>query len=222
MTRSEWRSQLLQRSEKAGVNLADEAIEKLRCYFELLARWNRKISLTALPLDPPTRETLDRLFVEPLAASCHFPRDPVAWFDLGSGGGSPAIPLKILHPEASLTMVEARVRKAAFLREAVRGLVLSGAFVENARFEATAQARPRSAELVTARAVRLDDAFASSVRQLLGTKGRLLLFRSTSQAQRIEGMTHQETIELLRNGRSFLSIYSNGEQSGRLRSVGST
>ena len=222
MTSSEWRSQLLQRSEKAGVNLTDEAIERLGCYFELLTKWNPKISLTALPLDPPTCETLDRLFVEPLAASRHFPRDPGAWFDLGSGGGSPAIPLKILHPEASLTMVEARARKAAFLREAVRVLVLSGAFVENARFEATAEARPRTAELATARAVRLDDAFASSVRRLLSTKGRLLVFRSTSQAQLIEGMTHQETIELLRNQRSFLSIYINGEQSGRQQSVGST
>src|SRR6516164_7658019 len=117
---------LLLRSEKASVKVSEEAIEQLGRYFELLAKWNAKINLTALPLDPPTRETLDRLFVEPLAAARYFPRDPVAWFDLGSGGGSPAIPLKILHPEASLTMVEARVRKAAFLREAVRGLVLWG------------------------------------------------------------------------------------------------
>ena len=44
--------------------------------------------------------------------------------DVGSGGGSPAIPLKLAVPRLSLTMVEAKARKSAFLREAIRHLGL--------------------------------------------------------------------------------------------------
>jgi 16S rRNA (guanine527-N7)-methyltransferase len=210
VTSKEWRILLLERSERAGVRLSDGANEELGRYFELIAKWNATINLTALPLEPPTADTVDRLFIEPLAAARHFPRSPLVWFDVGSGGGSPAIPLKILYPEASLTMVEAKARKAAFLREAVRLLALSQALVENARFEVTAEAHPASAELITSRAVKLDEVFASSVCRLLSPKGQLLVFRSTSRVHLIEGMTHQETIELLPNGRSFLSIYAKG------------
>ena len=42
--------------------------------------------------------------------------------DIGSGGGSPAIPFKLAVPRLGLTMVEAKARKSAFLREAVRQL----------------------------------------------------------------------------------------------------
>ena len=42
--------------------------------------------------------------------------------DVGSGGGSPAIPFKLASPRLKLTMVEAKARKSAFLREAIRHL----------------------------------------------------------------------------------------------------
>ena len=90
-------------------------LEPLEAYFQLLTQWNAKINLTALPLDPPTDETFDRLLVEPLAASKQIPtHTPSVWFDLGSGGGSPAIPLKIARPALRLTMIESKERKSAF------------------------------------------------------------------------------------------------------------
>ena len=44
--------------------------------------------------------------------------------DIGSGGGSPAIPLKLAAPRIKLWMVESKTRKSAFLREAIRQLDL--------------------------------------------------------------------------------------------------
>ena len=75
------------------------AADSLDAYYRLLARWNRTINLTALSLDPLADEALDRLFIEPLAAAPYIREaldvTPLSvWFDLGSGGGSPAIPLK--------------------------------------------------------------------------------------------------------------------------------
>ena len=69
-------------------------------------------------------ETFDRLLIEPLIASRYLPSTDCSVIDVGSGGGSPAIPLKLAMPGISLRMVESKTRKAAFLREAVRRLVV--------------------------------------------------------------------------------------------------
>ena len=150
--------------------------EGLYAYFILLRRWNAKINLTALPLDPPSPATFDRLFVEPLVAAAWLQRPESSWFDLGSGGGSPAVPLKLCKASDPLTMVESRGRKAAFLREVVRELNLRDTRVEAVRFEALfARAELReSATLVTTRAVRSDEAFLQVGRFLLKPGGVLL------------------------------------------------
>ena len=158
--------------------MAPGAVVQLESYFRLLARWNPKINLTALPLHPPSAETFDRLLVEPLVAARYIADSPLIWFDLGSGGGSPAIPIKILRPQARLTMVESRTRKAAFLREAVRELGLANVRVENARFEQASTRWARTAEIVTLRAVRADAVLFSAVVKLLAEGGRLLWFGS--------------------------------------------
>ena len=159
--------------------MTDAEIDQIETYHRLLTRWNRTINLTALRLDPPDQFALDRLFVEPLAAAASVGLAPGRWIDLGSGGGSPAIPLKLIRPQLALTMVEARERKAAFLREAVRDLELGGAEVLNERFEALPGRRPDLAGLhllVSVRAVRIDSTLMSVGRWLLAPGGRLFLF----------------------------------------------
>jgi 16S rRNA (guanine527-N7)-methyltransferase len=155
-------------------------LEPLEAYFRLLTHWNAKINLTSLPLEPPTDEAFDRLLVEPLAASKQIPAHASGvWLDLGSGGGSPAIPLKIARPALKLTMIESRERKSAFLREAVRVLELPDALVETERFEASAVASEHvaSADFVTARAVRIDAEFFQTAARMLKNGGQLFLFR---------------------------------------------
>ena len=49
---------------------------------------------------------------------------PVRAADLGSGAGLPGLPLAVRFPDAAWTLVEASVRRAAFLRSAVRDLGL--------------------------------------------------------------------------------------------------
>lgn len=177
MNREELRSALLVRSERAGIAVQEHVLELLLSYFELLRRWNRTINLTALPLEPPTTESLDRLLVEPLVVADRLGDIHGRWFDLGSGGGSPAIPIKLVIPHLSLTMVESRERKAAFLRETARELQLQHVGVSNARFEALGRAAglAGTADLVTARAVRVDGPFLALCSLLLKVGGRLVL-----------------------------------------------
>lgn len=180
---TDFRDRLEQRIKSAGLNvsLTGSSIEQLSRYFQLLRKWNRRINLTALPLETFPASTTDRLFVEPLAAAQFIPDRVGTWLDLGSGGGSPALPLKIVRPSVSLTMVESRSKKAAFLREAVKVLALGSAEVVEARIEELSQKAGGSlADLITIRGVKLDSPIVEAVRFLLRTGGQLILFGSSA------------------------------------------
>ena len=118
--------------------------------------------------------------------------------DVGSGGGSPGIPFRLAVPTLRLSLVESKVRKAAFLRETVRTLGLSDTEVANCRFEAF-ESPP--VDLITMRAVRLDLRMLLGVRAILRPGGRLFLF-----------LSHDQTIQSL--DRSLLSLESESQLTG--------
>lgn len=170
-------ARIKRRAQRAGVAVSPEALPRLETYFELLARWNAKINLTALNLATGD-EAIDRLLVEPLVAAKSVRPSETSIIDIGSGGGSPAIPLAIASPHAALTMVEAKVRKSAFLREAVRTIGLN-AQVLTSRYEALLAdpALHEFAEILTLRAVRVDARTLSGLQAFVRPKGRIFLFR---------------------------------------------
>jgi 16S rRNA (guanine527-N7)-methyltransferase len=172
-------SRLKRRAAKANVYLPEPLAESLSAYYDLLFRWNRKINLTAL--DDPD-DAIDRLLVEPLVAVKYLPQASAQLIDVGSGGGSPAIPFKLALPALHLTMVEVKARKSAFLREAVRHLNLNGAQVETARYEELL-VRPElheACDVVSLRAVRTEARVLTSLQAFLKVGGSLMLFRGPS------------------------------------------
>lgn len=162
----------------AHLQLSTRQIQQLELYLQTLARWNRTINLTALPLAGFPDEALARLVGEPLmCAGMLRDRQPVKWLDLGSGGGSPAIPMTIALSTPGLTMVESRSRKVAFLREVVRCIDLEGTKVESRRIEELADTVDRhSVDLVTIRAVRIDDSVAKVISDVCSADSRVAIF----------------------------------------------
>lgn len=176
MAPRDFSSRLTRRAGRVGLFPHEDLAEKLAAFHSLLARWNQKINLTSLA-DPD--EAIDRLILEPLLAARHVPAGTSGLMDVGSGGGSPAIPLKLALPHLSLTMVEVKVRKSAFLREAARHLGLVDTVVETARVEELL-AKPQLHEafdLVTMRAVRIETRMLNTIQAFLKPGGVVLLFR---------------------------------------------
>ena len=174
-----FREALREQARAAGVSLNLNQLGHLEHYFRLLRQWNRTINLTGLPLSDFPDGTLNRLFIEPLQAAEVVADAPLLWFDLGSGGGTPAIPLKIVRPQLRLTMVESKTRKSAFLTEVVRSLALTDTGVLTIRIEELSGAVTTGKDdLITIREVRIQEDLLQAVRVLLRPGGRLLLFGS--------------------------------------------
>lgn len=200
---------LKRRAQRAGVTLTGPVAERLETYYALLARWNARINLTALNLTSGD-EAIDRLLVEPLiAARCVKPAD-ARLIDIGSGGGSPAIPLAIAAPGLTLTMVESKIRKSAFLREAIRTLELT-ADVQTHRYESLL-AEPgmhEFADILSLRAVRVDLRTLMGLQAFVKPGGRMFLFRPTGAHEEMAvppPLALGESIPLVESLRSQLVI----------------
>jgi 16S rRNA (guanine527-N7)-methyltransferase len=211
MAARDFRTRLSRRASRAGVAVSDDLSARLAVYYELLERWNRKINLTALD-DPDV--AIDRLILEPLIAAKHLPSHPDAihLIDIGSGGGSPALPLALAAgPRLSLTMVEVKVRKSAFLREAIRQLELTSSTVENSRYEellVRPELRGRF-EAMSIRAVRVESALLMALQSFLAPGGVLMLFRGPSgpsQPPMLPPLEWTSTVPLVESLRSRLTL----------------
>lgn len=176
------REKVARRASKAGLTLPDALVERLEAYFQLLRKWNRRVSLTSLPVEDAGDEAIDRLLVEPLLAARFLPGPAAKAIDIGSGGGSPAIPLKLAAPGISMRMVESKTRKAAFLREVVRALSLSDTVVDALRFEEllVRPALHETADVITMRAVKVEGRTLAGLQFFLKPGGLLLLFGTRS------------------------------------------
>jgi 16S rRNA (guanine(527)-N(7))-methyltransferase RsmG len=160
---------------RAGAAISSAEALQLFYYYELLIQWNKAVNLTALPLTEYPDESLSRLIVEPIVAAQVVPATEIAWVDIGSGGGSPAIPVKVVRPLARLILAEPRQRKVAFLREVVRALGLTETQVTGKRVE-DGVAPPGSIDLATVRGVRMHATLVQATRACLKDCGRLLSF----------------------------------------------
>ena len=182
MTSREFQDKLRRRLHRVGLTVSADTAAKLEAYYRLLSVWNKKINLAGFPLEDAPPDALDRLLVEPLVAARTLPAGVEKMMDVGSGGGSPAIPLALMIPTARLLMVESKTRKSVFLREAIRTLSLSTAEVATARLEELLS-RPdlhEAHDLVTVRAVRIEMRSLVAIQAFVKPRGQVFLFRSSA------------------------------------------
>jgi 16S rRNA (guanine527-N7)-methyltransferase len=116
--------------------LSDFQVEQIQQYTRILWAWNDKVNLTAIR-DP--LEILYRHFCESMFGAALLPVENCRLADVGSGGGFPGLPLKIMRPDLQLFLVESNVKKATFLAEVIRELGLTDARVLVSRYEELAE-----------------------------------------------------------------------------------
>ncbi len=176
-----------------GLTLADAIQQQLIGYIQLLDKWNRVYSLTAVrePDRMIALHLLDCLAILPHVQARRL-------LDVGSGGGMPGIILAICRPDLQVTMIDSNSKKTGFLQQAVINLQLPNVMVVTSRVE---QYRPGQLfDLITSRAFAELGDFVDWSRHLLAAGGRFAAMKGVYPEDEIrrlpDGFVVNEAIPL--------------------------
>lgn len=104
------------------IKFSEDQVQLMTIHANELMKWNKKINLTAIkqPL-----QIAEKHFIDSLAAAS-FIQNKNSIIDLGSGGGFPGIPLKIMNPLLNVVLIDSSRKKINFLKHIIRLLGLQG------------------------------------------------------------------------------------------------
>ena len=156
----------------ARVHVSNVEMEKIREYVELLATWNRTISLTAID---DKMEVVARHFGESIFAASAVPIRSGRLADVGTGAGFPGLPLKIVAEGMSVVLLEPNLKKCAFLNEVKLKLGLNDVEVARSRYE-DYRFGGSSFDFVCARALGDYRRLLRSARTMLAPSGQVVLW----------------------------------------------
>ena len=151
-------------------------IDQIVSYLDLLIKWNKKINLIGHKRWDEIFFFLiiDSFYLFSLLKELKFLSPTI--LDIGSGAGIPAIPLKILWPEAKFILVESKFKKCVFIQEIVKSLKLKNIKILNKRIE---DVKGYKADIVMARAFKNCLSFLETAINYLNLEGYAVYFSNT-------------------------------------------
>lgn len=170
-----------------GLFLSDSQKALFDTFLAELLDWNQKFNLTAIR----EAEAIEiKHFLDSLSVAAAFKDGfvPGSMIDIGTGAGLPGIPLRIVYPEARLTLVESIKKKAGFCEHAARVLGLGNVLVSTARAEEIGQDRlhREKYDLVLARAVANMPVLVEYLLPLARIGGRVVMQKGKSAREESE------------------------------------
>lgn len=128
---------LIRGAKKMGIELTQPQIEKFGLYYHLLVEWNKTLNLTRIT---EGERIITDHFLDSLTPVNYLDIDPKVHFcDVGTGAGFPGIPLKIIFPQARLTLIDSKKRRIFFLKRVIKELELNNVFTLHGRAEDVAR-----------------------------------------------------------------------------------
>jgi len=181
---AEWKSLIIEGAKALGICLNQDTADHFAVHALELLKWNRKINLTAItdPLDIAVKHFLDSI-----VPSLMIPQG-AALLDIGSGGGFPGIPLKIIMPSLSVTLADASLKKVNFQKQVIRSLNLRNIEAVHARAEDMPR-DPKFAnafDVIICRAFSALDVFAETALPLLAENGIIAALKGKLSEKEIE------------------------------------
>ncbi len=131
---------LLRGARQLGIDLTPGQTQQFQLYYQELSAWNARVNLTAITgyEEVQTRHFLDSLTAVPILRDQPWAEADFSLIDVGTGGGIPGIPLKIVLKQARAVLLDSVAKKTAFVQHAVTALELERTEVLTARAEALA------------------------------------------------------------------------------------
>lgn len=162
-----------------GFSVSEEQLKKFEKYYELIVFYNEKFNITAIT---EKKEVYIKHFIDSISGAEFINVD---FADIGSGGGFPAIPLKIFKPELKATLIEATGKKCDFLKEVVKELDLKDVKVVFGRAEELAHDKNfrEKFDFVTARAVAALPSLSEYCLPFLKVGGKFVAYKADVESE---------------------------------------
>lgn len=170
------RELIVSSAREIGLTIGDTQAEQFIRYLAHLIEWNKTINLTAI-VEPS--EIIIKHFIDSLAAlaATNFQEQTVV-LDVGSGGGFPGIPLKIMRPDLQLVLIEPVQKKCSFLNSVIGLLRLRNISIFHGTIEQYAK-RPVHpiVDMIVLRALKFEK-IKKHAPALLASRGKIVLYRA--------------------------------------------
>jgi len=180
---TEWKDIIISGARYFDVKIGSEEAGKFSIHAGELIKWNSKTNLTAItdPLEVAVKHFLDSL------APARIIPPGLSMLDMGSGGGFPGIPLKIILPSLSVSLVDSSRKKVSFLKHVIRTLGLEGINAFQARVEDLSENKERF-DVVICRAFSSLDKFIESAIPILAENGIIVALKGKVSYKEIESV----------------------------------
>ncbi len=169
-----------------------QKLKKLLRLRDELLKWNRKINLTSIscPIEILEKHLVDSLTVMP------FIHPDSRLLDMGSGGGFPCIPLKIMLPALKVCSVDAVGKKIAFQKHVIRLLQLREFDARHARVEDLAHEQEKfSYDVIVTRAFASLPEILTLAEPLLSPRGQVIAMKGAEGIREWEDSKNQQGVK---------------------------
>jgi 16S rRNA (guanine527-N7)-methyltransferase len=163
---------LIQEGEKLGLSLSVREVDAFELYAAELKKWNSKINLTSITKDD---EIAIKHFIDSLNLLSYISEGD-RLLDIGSGGGLPVIPLKIMRQEIPMVSIDAVAKKIQFQRHIIRLLCLQKIEAVHGRVENLHKTHGNFGK-ITSRAFTRLDRFVTLAAPLLADDGVMIAMK---------------------------------------------
>ena len=170
-------------ARKLGVELSQENVDRFLIYLEEIILWTAKIDLVS-QTDPAS--IIRKHFLDSIAMLPHI-SEASSILDLGSGAGFPGIPLAMLMPNSSVSLIEARRKRINFLKQAARKIQGKNLVIYEGRAEILAKESTlqNTFDIVISRATWDNRTFLRLATPFLRTGGKILAMRGPQKNDEI-------------------------------------
>jgi len=152
--------------KKLNLDLTSHQEEQLKSFLQSVLSENKKFNLTGIK-DP--KEAIVKHLFDSLSITSEINTASIA--DVGSGAGFPGVPLAVVKPNTDFVLVEAKQKKAKFIKGAIKELGLLNVSVVGKRSEEIKI--KKGVEAIVCRAIGSLDYFVEKTKHLLSREGSL-------------------------------------------------
>jgi 16S rRNA (guanine527-N7)-methyltransferase len=186
-TSPEWARLVDEGARAMNMHLERSQIDQFAMHAKELVAWNQSVNLTAItdPIEIAVKHFLDTLALSPFIPTGS------RVLDIGSGGGFPGIPLKIVRPDLHVMLIDGTRKKVSFQKHIINTLALEDIEARHVRAEDLKrefQPEPRRYDIIVSKAVSKLDVFLDLAVPLFRRPGTMIAMKGKSVEAELEAV----------------------------------